>query len=46
MVVKTAVNCNGLIPKKINILESTHKTDVEYGNVGVTFKYIPDGSFS
>ena len=45
MIVKTAVNYNGLIPEKFNIVDCTHKTDVEYGNVGVTFKYIPDGGF-
>ncbi len=44
-IVSTAVNYNGLIPEKFNVLESSHKTDVEYGNVGAKFKYIPDGGF-
>jgi alpha,alpha-trehalase len=27
------------------VLKCTHKTNVEYGNVGDTFKYIPNGGF-
>jgi alpha,alpha-trehalase len=45
LIVKTAVNYNGLIPEKFNVKECTHKTNVEYGNVGTVFKYVPDGGF-
>jgi len=45
LIVKTAVNYNGLIPEKFDVNKCTHKTDVEYGNVGTQFKYVPDGGF-
>tara|TARA_B110000977_G_scaffold140632_1_gene178534 strand:- start:136 stop:1995 length:1860 start_codon:yes stop_codon:yes gene_type:complete len=45
VIVKTVVNYNGLIPEKLNVVTCTHKTDVEYGNVGAVFKYVPDGGF-
>ncbi|MCH4553904.1 alpha,alpha-trehalase [Aestuariibaculum lutulentum] len=45
LIVKTAVEYNGLIPEKFNVNTCTHKVNVEYGNVGTNFKYIPDGGF-
>jgi len=45
IIVKTVINYNGLIPEKLNVLTCTHKTGVEYGNVGAVFKYVPDGGF-
>jgi alpha,alpha-trehalase len=45
IIVKTAVDYNGLIPEKFDVLKCTHKITVEYGNVGDTFKYIPNGGF-
>jgi len=45
LIVKAAVNYNGLIPEKFNVEECTHQVDVEYGNVGTNFKYVPEGGF-
>ncbi len=45
LIVKTAVDYNGLIPEKFNVVENTHKVFAEYGNVGTQFKYVPDGGF-
>ncbi|WP_456463210.1 trehalase family glycosidase [Lutibacter sp.] len=45
LIVKTVVNYNGLIPEKFDVNKCTHKINVEYGNVGSNFKYVPDGGF-
>ncbi|MDO5979432.1 trehalase family glycosidase [Flavivirga spongiicola] len=45
LIVKTAVNYNGLIPEKFDVNTCTHQVDVEYGNVGTNFKYVTDGGF-
>ena len=45
LMVKTAVNYNGLIPEKFDVNKCSHKVDVEYGNVGAHFKYVTDGGF-
>ena len=45
LIVRTVVNYNGLIPEKFNVNTCTHIVDVEYGNVGTSFKYVTDGGF-
>ncbi|MFV0249135.1 MAG: trehalase family glycosidase [Tenacibaculum sp.] len=45
LIVKTAVNYNGTIPEKFDVKNCTHKIDIEYGNVGVDFKWLTDGGF-
>ncbi|MBD0833484.1 trehalase family glycosidase [Aestuariibaculum sediminum] len=45
LIVKTAVDYNGLIPEKFDVFHCTHEVNVEYGNVGTNFKYVPDGGF-
>lgn len=44
-IVRATVEYNGLIPEKFNVEYSSHKTDVEYGNVGAVFDYVPAGGF-
>lgn len=44
-IVRATVEYNGLIPEKFNVEHSSHKTDVEYGNVGAVFDYVPAGGF-
>lgn len=36
---------NGVVPEKYDVVSLTHKVQVEYGNVGVDFKYIPREGF-
>ena len=44
MITKNAVDYNGTIPEKYNIVERSHKVYAEYGNVGTDFEYItPEG---
>ncbi|MDO5102981.1 MAG: trehalase family glycosidase [Lautropia sp.] len=45
MVVRAAVDYNGLIPEKFNVERASHKVDAEYGNVGAVFEYVPAGGF-
>uniref|UniRef100_UPI0035A047D1 trehalase family glycosidase n=1 Tax=Neisseria sp. TaxID=192066 RepID=UPI0035A047D1 len=45
MIVRATVEYNGLIPEKFNVVKGSHKTDVEYGNVGAVFDYVPAGGF-
>ena len=45
LLTKVAVNYNGTIAEKYDVVNCTHKIDTEYGNVGTNFKYIPDGGF-
>ena len=45
LLLKTAVDYNGLIPEKFNVVACTHRVDAEYGNVGADFKYISEGGF-
>jgi alpha,alpha-trehalase len=45
VITKEAVNYNGTITEKYDVVNCTHKIKTEYGNVGETFKYIPDGGF-
>ncbi|MDH7445372.1 trehalase family glycosidase [Aquimarina sp. 2201CG14-23] len=45
MITKNAVDFNGVIPEKYDVDKGSYKIDVEYGNVGSDFKYVPDGGF-
>lgn len=36
---------NGVVPEKYDVVSLTHKVQVEYGNVGVDFKYVPREGF-
>lgn len=41
MIIRATVEYNGLIPGKFNVGKGSHKTDIEYGNAGVIFNYVP-----
>ena len=45
MLVRAAVEYNGLITEKFNVENRSHKVDAEYGNVGARFEYVPAGGF-
>jgi alpha,alpha-trehalase len=45
MITKNAVNYNGTIPEKYNVVSATHKVFAEYGNVGTDFQYITREGF-
>jgi len=45
MITKNAVNYNGTIPEKYDVVIATHKVFVEYGNVGTDFEYITREGF-
>ena len=45
MITKNAVNYNGTIPEKYDVVSATHKVFAEYGNVGTQFKYITREGF-
>ncbi len=45
MITKNAVNYNGTIPEKYNVVTATHKVFAEYGNVGTNFEYITREGF-
>ncbi|KAI7907751.1 trehalase-domain-containing protein [Cokeromyces recurvatus] len=45
MITKSFVDFNGVVPEKYDVVSLTHKVQVEYGNVGVDFKYIPREGF-
>jgi alpha,alpha-trehalase len=40
MITKNAMNYNGTIPEKFNVVTQSHKVFAEYGNVGTKFSYI------
>ncbi|KAI8646786.1 trehalase-domain-containing protein [Parasitella parasitica] len=44
-ITKSFVDFNGVVPEKYDIVGMTHKVQVEYGNVGVDFKYVPREGF-
>ncbi|KAJ2475776.1 alpha,alpha-trehalase nth1 [Coemansia sp. RSA 2320] len=39
------VDFNGVVPEKFDVVNMTHRFDVEYGNVGVDFKMVPREGF-
>ncbi|WP_378181760.1 trehalase family glycosidase [Aquimarina sp. SS2-1] len=45
MITKNAVNYNGTIPEKYDVVKCTHKVYAEYGNVGTEFDYITPSGF-
>lgn len=45
MIIINAVNYNGTIPEKYDVVKGTHKVFAEYGNVGTDFEYITQEGF-
>ncbi|MHA7055990.1 trehalase family glycosidase [Aquimarina sp. M1] len=45
MITTNAVNYNGTIPEKYDVVKCTHKVYAEYGNVGTEFDYITPSGF-
>lgn len=45
MITKNAVDYNGTIPEKYDVVSATHKVFAEYGNVGTEFQYITTEGF-
>jgi len=45
MITKNAVDYNGTIPEKYDVVACTHKVYAEYGNVGTNFDYITTSGF-
>ncbi|KAI9487468.1 MAG: trehalase-domain-containing protein [Benjaminiella poitrasii] len=44
-ITKSFVDFNGVVPEKYDVVGMTHKVQVEYGNVGVDFKFVPREGF-
>ena len=45
MITRNAVDYNGTIPEKYDVVSCTHKVYAEYGNVGTDFDYITTSGF-
>ncbi|RMB56752.1 trehalase [Dokdonia sinensis] len=45
MITRNAVDYNGVIPEKYDVVATTHKVFAEYGNVGTEFDYITTSGF-
>lgn len=45
MITRNAVDYNGVIPEKYDVVSATHKVFAEYGNVGTEFDYITTSGF-
>ncbi|RCI02348.1 alpha,alpha-trehalase nth1, partial [Rhizopus stolonifer] len=45
IITKSFVDFNGVVPEKYDVVGLTHKVQVEYGNVGVDFKYVSREGF-
>ena len=45
MITKNAMDYNGTIPEKYDVVTGTHKVFAEYGNVGTEFQYITKEGF-
>ncbi|QMU64284.1 MAG: trehalase [Flavobacteriaceae bacterium] len=45
MITRNAVDYNGTIPEKYDVVAATHKVFAEYGNVGTDFSYITREGF-
>ncbi|KAJ3079765.1 alpha,alpha-trehalase nth1 [Quaeritorhiza haematococci] len=39
-ITKSFVDFNGVVPEKFDVVNMTHKVNVEYGNVGADFKFV------
>ncbi|KAJ1503763.1 alpha,alpha-trehalase nth1 [Coelomomyces lativittatus] len=44
-ITKAFVDYNGVVPEKFDVVTLNHILNVEYGNVGVDFKYVPREGF-
>jgi alpha,alpha-trehalase len=44
-ITRNAVDYNGTVPEKFDVVKRTHKVYVEYGNVGTKFAYITKEGF-
>ncbi|KAI8331871.1 trehalase-domain-containing protein [Chlamydoabsidia padenii] len=44
-ITKSFVEFNGVVPEKFDVVALSHKVEVEYGNQGTDFKYIPREGF-
>ncbi|KAF7723048.1 alpha,alpha-trehalase nth1 [Apophysomyces ossiformis] len=44
-ITKSVVDFNGVVPEKFDVVSLSHKVEVEYGNVGTDFKYVPREGF-
>ncbi|KAF9169658.1 alpha,alpha-trehalase nth1 [Mortierella sp. AD011] len=44
-ITKSFVDFNGVVPEKFDVVNMTHKVQVEYGNVGIDFKFVPREGF-
>ena len=42
---KSFVDFNGVVPEKYDVVSLNHRVNVEYGNVGVDFKFVPREGF-
>jgi len=45
MITRNAVDYNGTVPEKYDVVKATHKVYAEYGNVGTEFDYITTSGF-
>ena len=44
-ITKSFVDFNGVVPEKFDVVGLSHKVEVEYGNVGIDFKFVPREGF-
>ena len=44
-ITKSFVDFNGIVPEKYDVVSLSHLLDVEYGNVGTDFKFVPREGF-
>ncbi|KAI8336841.1 trehalase-domain-containing protein [Chlamydoabsidia padenii] len=44
-ITKSFVDFNGVVPEKYDVVSLSHQVQVEYGNVGIDFKYVPREGF-
>lgn len=44
-ITKAFVDFNGVVPEKFDVVNLSHQVEVEYGNVGVDFKFVPREGF-
>ncbi|KAI8067091.1 glycoside hydrolase family 37 protein [Gongronella butleri] len=45
MITKSFVEFNGVVPEKYDVVSLSHKVEVEYGNQGTDFKFVPREGF-
>ncbi|KAI7894398.1 trehalase-domain-containing protein [Mucor mucedo] len=44
-ITKAFVDFNGVVPEKFDVVNLSHQVQVEYGNVGIDFKFVPREGF-